>query len=58
VLSWQISSAREQTYQFGFFDKRKKKKKKEKERIATTHGPSSSLFFGRLNHMQCNNSAA
>jgi hypothetical protein len=32
VSSWQISSAREQTYQFGFFDKRKKEKKKRKKR--------------------------
>jgi hypothetical protein len=30
VSLWQISSAREQTYQFGFFDERKKEKKKEK----------------------------
>jgi hypothetical protein len=30
VSSWQILSAREHTYQFGFFDKRKKEKKKEK----------------------------
>jgi hypothetical protein len=25
VSSWQILSAKEQTYQFGFFDKKKKK---------------------------------
>jgi hypothetical protein len=31
VSSWQISSAREQTYQFGFFDKRKKEKKKREK---------------------------
>jgi hypothetical protein len=30
VSLWQISSAREQTYQFGFFVKRKKKRKKKK----------------------------
>jgi hypothetical protein len=33
VSSWQISNAREQTYQFGFFDKRKKKKKKKRGKI-------------------------
>jgi hypothetical protein len=32
VLSWQISSAREHTYQFGLFDKRKKEKKKRKKK--------------------------
>jgi hypothetical protein len=31
MSSWQISSAREQTYQFDFFDKRKKEKKKKKK---------------------------
>jgi hypothetical protein len=28
VSLWQISSAREQTYQFGFFEKRKKEKER------------------------------
>jgi hypothetical protein len=32
VLWWQISSAREQTYQFGFFHKIKKKKKENQKR--------------------------
>jgi hypothetical protein len=32
VSSWQISSAREQTYQFSFFDKRKKKKREKEKR--------------------------
>jgi hypothetical protein len=28
---WQISSAREHTYQFGFFHRRKKRKRKKKK---------------------------
>jgi hypothetical protein len=41
VLWWQISSAREQTYQFGFFHKRKKKKKKkEKQKRGKFEMPS------------------
>jgi hypothetical protein len=31
VPSWQISSASEQTYQFGFFDKRKKEKERREK---------------------------
>jgi hypothetical protein len=31
VPSWQILSAREQTYQFSFFDKRKKEKERREK---------------------------
>jgi hypothetical protein len=60
-------SAREQTYQFGFFNERKKEKKKKRkiwdaigtrlERIATTSDPSSSLFWSAQSHAMKNSAA-